>query len=86
MASAATAIALGVLGQQIADEQSVQYDPARDSLGRRYTTAANALFGVAGAGAAAAVLLFVLLEGEPADSVVAGFDASVGTVVVGGTF
>ena len=67
VACLASGVALGVLGQQIADEQSRQYDPGRDSTGRSYTTAANVLFGLAGAAAATSVVLFLWVENDDAN-------------------
>lgn len=58
----AGALALGAMSERIEDQQHIQYDPGRDALGRRYATAANALFGVSAGAALGAVLIFFLVE------------------------
>jgi len=62
--SLAIGIGLGVEGQSIADGQAVEYDSGQDSLGKTYTNAANAMFGVAGATAIASVILFFFIEDD----------------------
>ncbi len=62
IATLGTGIALGAMGQKIADDQSVRFDPDSDSSGRTYTTTANAMFGISGAAALTSILLFFFLE------------------------
>ncbi len=62
VAALSTGIALGAMGQKIADDQSVRFDPDSDETGRTYTTTANAMFGISGAAALTSVILFFFLD------------------------
>ncbi len=67
LAAAGTGIGFGVMAAQAQDDVSHQYDPATDDAGRNNALAANVLFGVAGAAAITAVVLFIVEPGPTTD-------------------
>jgi outer membrane biosynthesis protein TonB len=73
LAAAGAGIGFGVMAEQAQDDVSHQYDPATDDAGRNNALAANVLFGVAGAAAITAVVLFIVEPGPTTDDT-AGVD------------
>jgi hypothetical protein len=67
LAALATGLVFGALSLDIENHWSkeVQWDPDMDARGETYATAANVLFGFAGAAAITAVILFFSVEKEP---------------------
>ncbi len=73
LAAAGAGIGFGVMADQAQNDVSHQYDPTTDDAGRNNALAANVLFGVAGAAAITAVVLFIVEPGPSADDT-AGVD------------
>lgn len=67
LAAAGAGIGFGVMAAQAQDDVSHQYDPATDDAGRNNALTANVLFGVAGAAAITAVVLFIVEPGPGTD-------------------
>ena len=63
LVAACAGTGFGVMAQQAQDDVEFQWDPARDDDGKNNALAANVLFGVAGAAAVTAVVLFILEPG-----------------------
>lgn len=69
LVAAGAGTGFGVMARQAQDDVEFQWDPARDDAGKSNALAANVLFGVAGAAAVTAVVLFVLEPGADTASV-----------------
>ncbi len=63
LVAAGAGTGFGVMAQQAQDDVEFQWDPARDDAGKDNALAANVLFGVAGAAAETAVVLFIIEPG-----------------------
>ncbi|HSA22954.1 MAG TPA: hypothetical protein P5076_15970, partial [Myxococcota bacterium] len=63
LAAGGAGLGLGLASMDAQDSVEQQWDPSTDSSGRDQALAANILFGVAGAAAITAVVLFILEPG-----------------------
>jgi hypothetical protein len=68
LVAAGTGIGFGSVADQARQDVEFQYDPALDADGRDNALVANVMFGLAGAAAVTAIILFVLEPGADADA------------------